>query len=186
MSGRLVILRHKKWNVWNQDNQEKVLKDERLAREEEQEKFEKERKRTQEKNLEILNGVVVSDEPLITAEKLKKTNEKKPDLSNKEPPPQKFSELTANKPWYMTSALPNQSGDTKKDDDNEDPMHKFMQDKDTEKLSRPYADLPPPSVLTIDDLRAKRLKREKQEKKRAALLLANNEIYGDNNKRKKI
>lgn len=30
MSGRLVILRHKSWNVWNQDNQEKVLRDERL------------------------------------------------------------------------------------------------------------------------------------------------------------
>lgn len=33
MSGRLVILRHKSWNVWNQDNQEKVLRDERLNRE---------------------------------------------------------------------------------------------------------------------------------------------------------
>lgn len=32
MSGRLVILPHKKWNIWNQDNVEKVLKDERLNR----------------------------------------------------------------------------------------------------------------------------------------------------------
>jgi hypothetical protein len=33
MSGNLKILVHKRWNVWNQDNQEKVLKDERLHRE---------------------------------------------------------------------------------------------------------------------------------------------------------
>ena len=44
MSGRLVILRHKKWNVWNQDNQERVLKDERLHKEKE-EKRDKEQKR---------------------------------------------------------------------------------------------------------------------------------------------
>lgn len=33
MSSKLVILRHKSWNVWNQDNREKVLRDERLHRE---------------------------------------------------------------------------------------------------------------------------------------------------------
>lgn len=33
MSGRLVLLPHKAWNVWNQDNREKVLRDERLDRE---------------------------------------------------------------------------------------------------------------------------------------------------------
>ena len=33
MSGRLVISRHKSWHVWNQDNQEKVLRDERIHRE---------------------------------------------------------------------------------------------------------------------------------------------------------
>lgn len=38
MSGRLVILRHKSWHVWNQDNQEKVLRDERLHRESEEAK----------------------------------------------------------------------------------------------------------------------------------------------------
>lgn len=181
MSGRLVILRHKKWNVWNQDNQEKVLKDERIAREEEQERHEKERKRTQEKNLEILNGVV-SEEPLISIDKIQKT-EKKPETLNKEAPPQKFSELTAKTPWYLTSNLP--QTDAKKEDDNQDPMYKFMQDKDTEKMSRPYEDLRTPQTLTIEELRAKRLKREKQEKKRAALLLASNEVYGAN-KRKKL
>lgn len=34
MSGRLIILRHKKWHVWNRENIEKVKKDERLHREE--------------------------------------------------------------------------------------------------------------------------------------------------------
>lgn len=38
MSGRLVILRHKSWHVWNQDNQEKVLRDERIHRESEEAK----------------------------------------------------------------------------------------------------------------------------------------------------
>lgn len=44
MSGRLVILRHKKWNVWNRENIEKVKKDERLHQEALKEQNEKERK----------------------------------------------------------------------------------------------------------------------------------------------
>lgn len=31
MSGKLKILPHKRWNVWNRDNVEKVLRDERVA-----------------------------------------------------------------------------------------------------------------------------------------------------------
>lgn len=54
MSGRLVILRHKSWHVWNQDNIEKVLKDER----ENKEKIEKEqlqkRLNDQDYSLELL------------------------------------------------------------------------------------------------------------------------------------
>lgn len=54
MSGRLVILRHKSWHVWNQDNREKVLKDERIQREKEEELESKKRKLLQEKQREVL------------------------------------------------------------------------------------------------------------------------------------
>jgi hypothetical protein len=50
MSGRLVILRHKSWNVWNQDNREKVLRDERLHREEQEQNVDKKRNTKLEQN----------------------------------------------------------------------------------------------------------------------------------------
>jgi hypothetical protein len=37
MSGRLIISRHKSWHVWNQDNVDKVEKDERLLEEQKEE-----------------------------------------------------------------------------------------------------------------------------------------------------
>jgi hypothetical protein len=43
MSGRLIILPHKSWNVWNRDNIEKVQRDERLHEEEQQRLREKSR-----------------------------------------------------------------------------------------------------------------------------------------------
>eukprot|EP01035_Chromulina_nebulosa_P067590 gene67590-92584_t len=54
MSGRLVILPHKSWNVWNQDNKEKVLRDQRLFNEELQRKADNEKRQSQEMNLQIL------------------------------------------------------------------------------------------------------------------------------------
>ena len=56
MSGRLVILPHKSWNVWNQDNREKVARDERLHKEAEDAKIEKERLLLQEHNLDLLRS----------------------------------------------------------------------------------------------------------------------------------
>ena len=56
MSGRLVILPHKSWNVWNQDNREKVMRDERIHREAEEAKAEKDKLLVQEQNLELLRG----------------------------------------------------------------------------------------------------------------------------------
>lgn len=56
MSGRLVILPHKSWNVWNQDNREKVARDERLHREAEEAKAEKAKLLLQEQNLELLQS----------------------------------------------------------------------------------------------------------------------------------
>ena len=54
MSGRLVILRHKKWNVWNQDNQERVLKDERLHKEKEEKRDKEQKKLLQEQQRQSL------------------------------------------------------------------------------------------------------------------------------------
>ena len=57
MSGRLIILRHKSWHVWNGDNQEKVLRDERIHREKEEAKQSYEKKQIQQKTLEALTHV---------------------------------------------------------------------------------------------------------------------------------
>ena len=54
MSGRLVILRHKSWNVWNKDNQEKVLRDERLHREKLEAIEQQQRSKLQEQTIEEL------------------------------------------------------------------------------------------------------------------------------------
>lgn len=47
---------HKSWNVWNRDNREKVLKDEREHREKEDANALKNNKLLQEQNLDILRG----------------------------------------------------------------------------------------------------------------------------------
>jgi len=54
MSGRLVILPKKSWNVWNRDNREKVLRDERLEREKEEAERNGERDRLHEQTLAAL------------------------------------------------------------------------------------------------------------------------------------
>eukprot|EP00981_Chlorochromonas_danica_P000182 scaffold49_cov180-Ochromonas_danica.AAC.5 len=61
MSGRLVILPHKSWNVWNQDNRERVLRDERLHREEEEHKAIQAQERARQQNLETLRSSVLLD-----------------------------------------------------------------------------------------------------------------------------
>ena len=48
MSGRLVILPHKSWNVYNTDNVEKVLRDERLEKERQEREAKEQRRRDQE------------------------------------------------------------------------------------------------------------------------------------------
>ena len=54
MSSRLVILRHKKWNVWNPENRERVLRDERLHKEAQEQTKVSERLHTQDKIYETL------------------------------------------------------------------------------------------------------------------------------------
>jgi hypothetical protein len=56
MSGRLVILPHKSWNVWNRDNREKVQRDERLHREAGEAQAEREKEITQERNVALLRA----------------------------------------------------------------------------------------------------------------------------------
>lgn len=56
MSGRLVILPHKRWNVWNQDNVEKVLRDERLERERLDRERVRERRAHQDASYSALTG----------------------------------------------------------------------------------------------------------------------------------
>lgn len=54
MSGNLKILVHKSWHVWKRENREKVARDERNFKEDNERKEERERSLIQEKNLEIL------------------------------------------------------------------------------------------------------------------------------------
>lgn len=54
MSGRLVILPHKSWHVWNQDNREKVKRDERLHREAQAAEELKQRKVFQQQQLDAM------------------------------------------------------------------------------------------------------------------------------------
>lgn len=56
MSGRLVILRHKRWNVWNQDNVERVLRDERLESERLERERQRERRAEQDARYAALTG----------------------------------------------------------------------------------------------------------------------------------
>lgn len=52
----LKILRTKNWNVWNNDNREKVLRDERVAKEEEESKADIARRSEFEKKIELLKA----------------------------------------------------------------------------------------------------------------------------------
>lgn len=55
MSGNLKILVHKSWHVWKRENREKVARDERKFKEDNEEKEERQKSLTQEKNLELLH-----------------------------------------------------------------------------------------------------------------------------------
>ncbi len=54
MSGRLVISKHKSYHVWNQDNVEKVLRDERIHKEKQEAEAKREKDSLMEKNREVL------------------------------------------------------------------------------------------------------------------------------------
>ena len=56
MSGKLKLLPHKSWNVWNRDNRERVLKDKRLLQEENDIKSKREKELEQEHILTVLKS----------------------------------------------------------------------------------------------------------------------------------
>jgi hypothetical protein len=56
MSGKLKLLPHKSWNVWNRDNREKVLKDKRLLQEENDIKSKRDKELEQEHILTVLKS----------------------------------------------------------------------------------------------------------------------------------
>lgn len=68
MSGRLVILPHKSWNVWNQDNVEKVLRDERIRDEKNAEEAHRRRRGTQQQVFEALTGTSVGHDSVLPAD----------------------------------------------------------------------------------------------------------------------
>lgn len=186
MSGRLVILRHKSWHVWNQDNQEKVLRDERLEKEAEEEKNVNEKRKLQEKNLEVLSG----EKPTTSDHHDGSRNAKEKSKTGIETVPDKLGELVSEKPWYMKPT--SNSSDLKDEDkiDKEDPMKNYLHSSalaiDSNSFLGQRKGVSSFLSVNIDELRAKRLKREKVERKRAANLLAEQEIYGNYGKRKKI
>ena len=56
MSGNLKILDHKSWYVWRREKREKVARDERNFKEDNEKKEETEKLLLQKKNLELLAG----------------------------------------------------------------------------------------------------------------------------------
>jgi hypothetical protein len=155
MSGRLVILRHKSWNVWNQDNQEKVLRDERLHKEklQTQELNQKNllREQQREKLLETSNNIN-ANYPTKSVNFFEEKNQRVPIKENAEYRKEKndkeqrkrkqegiaawsLSDGTDITPWYSKSSKPhtNQSytiePKRKKDElmkHELDPMNKFI------------------------------------------------------------
>jgi hypothetical protein len=122
MAGRLIILRHKTWHVWNRENIEKVKKDERLHREEMERKRENERKLHSEQILEIFQqnnetetegtqqttrGLLSIDRS-VENEEYKKEKEEKELLAKRREGSAPWalgegsSELKKMKPWYLT------------------------------------------------------------------------------------
>ena len=65
MSGRLVILRHKSWNVWNQDNVTKVRNDELHHKQEEEAKAARSKELLHEQTLDALKRQDTNEESSI-------------------------------------------------------------------------------------------------------------------------
>lgn len=229
MSGRLVILPHKSWNVWNRDNREKVARDERLFQEAQSALIAKEREILQEQQLELLTQSVSSAEEkkLIPfrlfddleqkindnrnnedyiKEKMKKENIEQ---KNNGTAPLALGESCLDKdaqPWYAMKSHLNTCPSKK--NEKEEIKEKRARDNNRKNQSDPMKSFVKPryddsshhsllsdnqncitlkkSLLTKHDkndlsdfLRAKRIQREKVEKRKTDILLAQHDIYGN-------
>ena len=222
MSGRLVILRHKSWNVWNADNKEKVLRDERLHKEQLDEKNKQERELISEKQREALSNDDKSpklehvnlfddlskiDKKRENEDYVKERNDKETKrLKQEGVAPWALSEGTNTVPWYAKSSS-SRGASASKDESWKsklDPANKFVEKKSALIKAKSITQQPSsssaqqavakPQVISsssatqvdlINELRKKRLDREKAERHRASVLLAEYDIYGSN-KRKNL
>jgi hypothetical protein len=162
MSGRLVILRHKSWNVWNQDNREKVLRDERLHREALETAEEREKQKLQEKTYSKLNELSAkndndsavkpfrlfedlelaeanflgNEEYLKEKEAFEKRKRKRDGLEEWKLGDGSL-EVDKRKPWYEDPSRYSEQRSNEKDElrkQEEDPMSKYLQTRNNDDL----------------------------------------------------
>lgn len=170
MSGRLVILRHKSWNVWNADNREKVLRDERVHQESLTEEETSSRKRNQEAMLETLRKGI-GKEYDSRSEELKSKHSTNPEyMKEKEDAetkkmkregvaPWKFSDIVNEKTqnmWYLstTGHVKNNNAEVQKEAKNGlDPMKSCLsQFSRSSTPDEPNDSLNQSRILTSNDL----------------------------------
>jgi hypothetical protein len=206
MSGRLVILKHKSWNVWNQDNRERVLRDERIHREEEAAAQADKRKRTRSQIYNQLHGSEHDSD--LPNNKVDRASYQNPEFIREKEQQDQLKrrreglaewqlgkgafESKADQLWYNQTAKANIE-DPKISilHQSEDPMKKFVnrteswvqiESKQDEEESESLENNRPKSSHRKEDLisalRERRLQREKAESKKAAVLLARADIYG--------
>ncbi|EKX41693.1 hypothetical protein GUITHDRAFT_112400 [Guillardia theta CCMP2712] len=87
--GKLNILQHKKWNVWNRDNIEKVLRDENKHREDEEKKRKKRDENKKGFNLfegleHMIEGTVFNDTATASGKNKETVQEKKQEKEKEE------------------------------------------------------------------------------------------------------
>ncbi len=202
MSGRLVILRHKSWHVWNADNREKVMRDEREHAEEVEADRHKRQRLEQERNLELLrSGKEITEEDRRRYDEEDEEEEKRKKKSKRDKKDRPRDTTLDTKFGEAPSSSHRKNGKEKEET--------FGSSSGTGKngSSKPWYLLPPKPIvkeraeinssksghernesvskmesntqsIDIEELRKKRLAREAAERKKASLLKAQRDIYG--------
>jgi hypothetical protein len=211
MSGKLKILPHKRWNVWGQENQETVLRDEREAREAAAGRRATERRIDQEATYERLTGVAaglgtaghielvssLAGQSTACDERRREEDRVLQQRRRDGTAPWELGagsvEKAALKPWYLKDKYGTISEKCRsisrvhKEEDlklSMDPMTGYIKPPPSTSVLDGYATHSrkrdrSPSRLDIDELRQRRIGRERSEKKRAAILLAGIDINGE-------
>jgi hypothetical protein len=183
------ILHHKSWNVYNADNIAKVKKDEQKAQDEEKRKQAKAEKAEQEYRLHLLRAKAHNrSEPLTDQKHVNfftesaHHNQEYEQEKQKEQQKQELQCTTylvspadgssSKRPWYVT-VEPNTSDDIfrKKIDmkkQREDPLLAMYPHHQTR--SRPASHRNNSQLSSLEHLREQRLRREKEERERIAIL----------------